>query len=179
MFSLLVAIGAVTLFEIVNRQSSIVNRLLSITLLCALAFVFTLRSMETLVMPATRGFGAFGYLVREQRASFDTLRALTQDNAVIGCSLNSGAVDLHAGRQTFRPATWSPDELNKFVDVLMRSNIPIFILEDGEELRDSISTLKTNYTVREVGRVDVPFYNAVGGGSENRRVALFQVSRVQ
>jgi hypothetical protein len=185
-FNLLAAIGVVALFQVASgtqpmtdRQSPIANRLLSITLICAVSYVFVLRSMETLAMPATRGFGAFGYLVRKQRASFDHLREMTPKSAVIGCTLNSGAVDLYAQRLTFRPATWQPDELMQFVDTLMREGRPIYILDDGDEIRASITALRAGFTLREVGRIDVPYYDAIGGGSQNRSVPVYQVSRVK
>ncbi len=146
-----------------------------ITLLCGLSFLFVLRAMETLAMPVTRGFGGFGYLVREQRASFDRLGQMTPPNAVVGCSLNSGAVDLHAQRRAFRPAGWTADELVRFVGALHREGTPVFLLDDGEELSDALATLRARYVLQEVGRLDVPYYQAIGGGSQNRRVPLYRI----
>ncbi|MDW8351451.1 MAG: hypothetical protein RML99_06030 [Anaerolineae bacterium] len=146
-----------------------------IGVICALSFLFVLRAMETLALPVTRGFGGFGYLVREQRLSFERLRRMTPEHAVIGCSLNSGAVDLHAGRMAFRPAGWTPDELTRFVDALHATGRPVFLLDDGAELRAALATLRARYALREVGYLDVPYYEAVGGGSQNRRAALFEI----
>ncbi|BCX02541.1 MAG: hypothetical protein KatS3mg053_0479 [Candidatus Roseilinea sp.] len=162
-------------FLIPNSQFSILGRLLAITALCALSFLFVLRAMETLALPVTRGFGGFGHLVREQRLSFDRLRQMTPERAVIGCSLNSGAVDLHAGRMAFRPAGWTSDELIHFVDALHAEGRPVFLLDDGAELRATLATLRARYALREVGRLDVPYYEAIGGGSQNRRVPLFKI----
>jgi hypothetical protein len=147
---------------------------LRITLICALSFVLVLRSMETLALPVTRGFSAFGYLVPDQRRSFDRLRELTPPNAVIGSSLNSGAIDLYARRLAFHPAAWQPDELTRFVNRLHQDNMPVFLLDDGEELGPTLRTLREHYRVTDFGRVDVPYYFK-GSGSENRRVPLLKI----
>ncbi|GIV83054.1 MAG: hypothetical protein KatS3mg052_0061 [Candidatus Roseilinea sp.] len=158
-----------------DAMRSTLNQLLAIAAICALSYLFVLRAMETLALPVTRGFGAFGYLAREQRLSFERLRRMTPNDAVIGCALNSGAVDLHAGRTAFRPAVWTPDELVRFVDALHAEGRPVFLLDDGAELRASLATLRARYALREVGRLDLPYYEAVGGGSQNRRVPLFEI----
>lgn len=173
---LLAALGAVALVRwSIRAPSSTLRQLAAISLICALSFAFVLRAMETVAMPATRGFSAFGYLVREQRASFDRLRALTPGGAVVGTSLNSGAVHLHARRLAFRPATWSPAELTAFVDRLQRDDRPVYVLADGDELAASLQVLRARYALSEVGRLDVPYYQAIGGGSENRSVPLYVV----
>ncbi|MFN4294776.1 MAG: hypothetical protein ACK4JD_11665 [Thermoflexales bacterium] len=151
------------------------NQLLAVTAICALSYLFVLRAMETLALPVTRGFGSFGHLVREQRLSFDRLRQMTPNHAAIGCALNSGAIDLHAGRMAFRPAAWTPDELIRFVDALHAEGRPVFLLDDSAELRASLATLRARYALREVGRLDVPYYEAIGGGSQNRRAPLFEI----
>ena len=147
-----------------------------IGLVCALSFCFVLRAMETLSMPATRGFNAFGHLVREQRASLDRLRRATPGDAVIAASLNSGAIELHARRLAFRPAGWTADELARFVDALHSQGRPVFALDDGQELRGALQVLRERYGLSEVARLDMPYYDAVGGGSQNRRVPLYHVT---
>ena len=143
-------------------------------LLVTLAFIFVVRSQQTLALPITHGFAVFGYMVREQRASFTRLSELTPADAVIGCSLNSGAVDLHAGRLAFRPATWTPDQLLKFVRELHTENTPVYVLEDGDEVLPSLATLRASYRLTEVARLDMPYYFP-GSGSENRKVALYRI----
>lgn len=159
-----------------NQKSKIPLRLVTIVFLFAASYMIVLRTMETLALPATRGFGAFGYLVREQRESFDTLAAMTPANAVIGTSLNSGAIDLHSNRDTYRPATWTTEELTKFIDLLHRESRPVFLVNDSDELRDTLATLRANYTLRQAGRIDVPYYNTIGGGSSNRSVEVFEIT---
>ena len=171
----LAAIGAVWL---VRRLWQARQTLLSMgtrtVVLVTLAFIFVVRSQQTLELPITHGFAVFGYMVREQRASFTRLSELTPADAVIGCSLNSGAVDLHAGRQAFRPATWTPAQLLKFVRELHTENTPVYVLEDGDEVLPSLATLRASYRLTEVARLDMPYYFP-GSGSENRKVALYRV----
>jgi hypothetical protein len=173
---LLAALGAAWLarYVIVGAAARPWRQIITAGALLALSFAFVLRSMDTLALPITRGFGAFGYLVREQRASFARLAELTPANAVIGSSLNSGAVDLHAGRLAFRPATWSADELGAFVDALRAEKVPVYVLDDGTEMRASLEALRSRYQLTEIARLDMPYY-FVGSGSENRAVALYQV----
>jgi hypothetical protein len=143
-------------------------------LLLALIFLFVLRAMDTLALPVTRGFGAFGHLVREQRASFGRLAELTPPDAVIGASLNSGAIDLHAGRQAFRPAGWRPDELLAFARAVQAEGRPIYLFEDGVEVGPALETLRQHYAVEEVARLDAPYYFP-GSGSENRKIVLWSI----
>ena len=141
----------------------------------ALAFGMGYRSIETFQLPITRGFSAFGYLVGAQRASFETFEALTPAEAVIACSLNSGAIDLYTGRLTFRPATWTPEQLLRFVEALRAEGRPVYAVDESNELQASLATLRGRYTLTQVGAIDVPYYFMPGGGSENRRVPVFRV----
>jgi hypothetical protein len=149
---------------------------LRVGLVGALSVCLVLRAMETLAMPANRGFAAFGHLTAAQRASFDRLRQLTPEDAVIGASLNSGAVELHAGRLAFRPAGWTADALVRFVDALRAAGRLVFVLDDGEAMGEALRVLRARYGLVEVARLDVPYYDAIGGGSRNRRAPLYRLS---
>jgi hypothetical protein len=133
------------------------------------------RSIETLILPITKGYDSFGYLVREQRASFARIAELTPPNAVIASSLNSGALDLHSQRLAFRPSGWSGDQLLKFVRALHAENTPVYFLDDGKELADSLQTLRAHFQLEEIVQLDLPYYFPNSGGSENRRVALYRI----
>ena len=133
------------------------------------------RSIETIILPITRGYGAFGYLVKEQRASFATLAQLTPQNAVVASSLNSGAIDLHSHRLAFRPAGWTSEQLLKFVRMLHAENTPVFLLDDGKELAASLQTLRAHFRVETIAQLDVPYYFPNSGGSENRTVPLYRI----
>ncbi len=169
--SLCAAAGSVALWRWVEQRG---HTLLRISVLFAISFVFVLRSMETLAMPATRGFSAFGYLVREQRASFDRLAQLTEPEAVIGSSLNSGAVDLHSRRLTFRPGVWDERSRTLFVEALLHEGRPVYMLIDGEDMRAAEADLRAHFTLTEMARLDMPYFFK-GSGSENRPAPLYRV----
>jgi len=175
-FYFFVAVGIVYLVRwLLGRAEKTATRWAAFVIITLTCFLLVQRSVETLMLPITRGFGAFGYLVREQRQSFARLAELTPANAVIACSLNSGAVDLHAGRLSFRPAGWTPDQLRRFVLALQQEGTPVFVLDDGKELAESIATLQAQFKLSEVGQIDVPYYFPNSGGSENRRVSLYRI----
>ena len=67
------------------------------------------------------------------------------------------------------------EQLLKFVRALHNENTPVFLLDDGKELADSLRTLQANFRVKEISQLDVPFYFPNSGGSQNRRVALYRV----
>lgn len=162
--------------SIMQHLARLLPAIASAIVLVVLSFVLVLRSIDTLALPVTHGFDAFGYLVREQRASFTRLGELTPANAAIGCSLNSGAVDLYAGRLTFRPGRWTADDAMKFVRALRGENTPVYILEDGAEVTPVVESLRAEFTLVEVARLDMPFYFK-GSGSENRQAALYRVEQ--
>ena len=179
-FNLFAAVGVVAIWQFIDARRHKSHRpvlatVAAVAFTLLTCFLMLQRSIETLMLPINRGFGAFGYLVREQRQSFDQLAQLTPQNAVIACSLNSGAVDLHAHRLSFRPAGWQPVQLIKFVQTLQAEATPVFVLDDGKELAESISSLRRQFTLVEAGQIDVPYYFPNSGGSENRRVTLYKV----
>ena len=176
--TVLASMGATQIFASLRLGEKMFKVGLRAVLILILVFAISFRSLQTLELPLTHGFGAFGYLVKEQRAAFDLIRQNTPANAVIASSLNSGAIDLHAGRAAFRPATWSADELEKFVRQLQKEGAPVFILADGDELAASLQTLQNRFGLREVIRADVPYYFP-GSGSENRKAPLYEVQNAK
>jgi len=56
---------------------------------------------------------------------------------------------------------------------------PVFVLDNGEELGPALRALRARYGLVEVARLDVPYYDAVGGGSRNRRAPLYRVGTLQ
>ena len=176
--TVLASMGATQIFASLRLGEKMFKVGLRAVLILILVFAISFRSLQTLELPLTHGFGAFGYLVKEQRAAFDLIRQNTPANAVIASSLNSGAIDLHSQRAAFRPAGWSADELEKFVRQLQREGTPVFILADGDELAASLQTLQTRFGLREVIRADVPYYFP-GSGSENRKAPLYEVQNAK
>jgi hypothetical protein len=127
------------------------------------------------------GFFTFGYLFPEQRRAFDSIAVLTESEAVIACSLNSGAVELYGQRQTVRPGTllqpglgWSEDQWLQFVAALRAEDRPLYLLRDSPEMDEPLAALRDRYTLTRVADLDVPVYY-LGGGSRNLRVPLYRV----
>ncbi len=127
------------------------------------------------------GFFTFGYLYPEQRRSFDALAALTEPDAVIACSLNSGAVELYGRRATVRPGnqlqpgiSWGTEHWLTFVAALRDQRRPLYLLMDSPEMDDPLTALRDRYTLTRVADLDVPVYY-VGGGSRNLTVPLYRV----
>jgi hypothetical protein len=128
------------------------------------------------------GFFTFGYLRPEQRRAFESIAALTEPEAVVACSLNSGAVELYGKRQTARPGTvlqpglgWSRDEWLKFAAALRDQRRPLYVLMDSPEMDDPLAALQEHYAVTRVADLDVPVYY-LGGGSRNLTVPLYRVA---
>ncbi len=128
-----------------------------------------------LALPPDQGFYTFGTLWPPQRAAFNRLAALTPPHALIGSSLNAGAVDLYAGRATFRPAAWTPEELRRFVQAMRAAGRPVYLLDDGIELQAPRQVLAETYHLIPLAWLPMPYF-FTGGGSENRDVTLYKVN---
>jgi hypothetical protein len=139
-----------------------------------LALLLALRTRTTLGLAHASDFDAFGYLNALQRAGFSQIRQATEATALVGASLNSGAVELYGMRTTFRPADWRPDELYTFADDALARGAPLYLLEDGLEMGGPLTTARQRYDLELVGRYDIPFYH-IGGGSTGGRVPLYRV----
>ena len=139
-----------------------------------LAALLWLRTGRTLALARATDFDAFGHLNAKQRAGFLQIGRDTEPQAVIGASLNSGALELHSGRAAFRPAVWRTGELYTFVDDALGRGVPLYLLEDGLEMGPPVAAARQRYELRLVGRYDIPFYHT-GGGSTGGRVALYRV----
>ncbi len=127
------------------------------------------------------GFFTFGYLYPEQRRSLESIAALTEPDAVIACSLNSGAVELYGGRETVRPGrilqpgiSWGDDQWLRFAAALRDQHRPLYLLMDSPEMDDPLAALRDRYTLTHVADLSVPVYFR-GGGSRNLTVPLYRV----
>ncbi len=146
-------------------------------LLAALALFLTLllpayRTRVTLAEPflsTTRA--TFGSMTRSQREAFDLLAAYTPPGSVIGTSLNGGAIDLYAGRQAFRPHSWSGEELDIFISAMGREGREVYILDDSSELAPMLNYLSSSYRLAPVVRLDIPLF----GDQERATGYLYRV----
>jgi hypothetical protein len=139
-----------------------------------LAGLLLLRSEPTLSLATASDIDSFGHLNAFQRVGFARIGQDTEPNALIGASLNSGAVELHGGRATFRPAVWQSQELYTFLDHVLAEGWPVYFLQDGLEMRAALAAARQHYTLQWVGRYDIPFYH-YGGGSSGGRVTLWRL----
>lgn len=155
----------------------------------AFARLLTLLGLLIWLMPRlitvwglTHGFFTFGYLYPEQQQALQSIATLTEPEAVIACSLNSGAVELYAQRATVRPgqqlqplASWTETQWLTFVEALRARGRPIYILMDSPEMEPPLRALQTHYSVRLVAHLPVPVFY-IGGGALNLTVPLYQIA---
>jgi hypothetical protein len=125
------------------------------------------------ILPRPRGEyrASFGYMSAEERRAFDLLAQLTQEGSVIGSSLNGGPIDLYAGRQSFRPAFWSEEELEVFLNEMFREGTAVYILDDGEMLKPSLQHAEAHHDVVGLVRLTVPIF----GNPDDVSGVLYQV----
>ena len=79
--------------------------------------------------------------------------------AVIGSSLNSGAIELYTQRMTFRPEGWSEAELDAFLRMALRTHAGVYLLEDSAGMGRVVDGLRSRFRV--VGAsvaLDVPLF---------------------
>ncbi len=127
------------------------------------------------------GFFTFGYLLPQQRRSLETIASLSDPQAVIACSLNSGAVELYGLRQTVRPgrllqpgASWTGDQWLTMAAALQAAGRPVYVLMDSPEMDAPLQEIQSRYAVAHVADIQVPVF-FVGGGSFNETVPLYKV----
>lgn len=132
-------------------------------------------------LPLTQGYFTFGMLQAEQRRSLEALAALTESNAVVASSLNSGAVELYGHRPAVRPgrllqpgAGWTDDDWLRFIAAMHADGRPVYLLMDGEEMQRPRAVAAGAYRLMAIAELDVPYYVA-GGASENRMVRLYRI----
>ncbi len=141
----------------------------------AIAALLWARMADTALLPWRHSFNNFGYLWSTQRAEFAALDRLVEPDAAVGTTLNSGAVDLYAGRATFRAAAWTPAELRLFLQALWRAGRPTYLLEDGAEMAWVLDNVRTYARVIPAATLRrVPYYEP-DGGSQVRDVTLYRV----
>jgi len=133
-----------------------------------------LRSRQILLLARASDIDAFGHLNGYQRAGFALIGQDTDPAGLIGASLNSGSIELHGERTTFRPAVWSRDEMYTFVDHMLAQGQSVYLLQDGLEMRAPLAAARARYDLQLLGRYDIPFYHT-GGGSSGALVPLYRL----
>lgn len=176
--SLLAALGLASVLQGLARWQGLNGASRVAAALLAVGLLFSRwQATDTL----TRGFFTFGALTADQRQQLGTLATLTPADAVIACSLNSGAVELYTGRATVRPGAvlqprdaWTIEAWLIFVEALRAEHRPLYVLVDGVELEEPLNALRARYTATAVTEIYLPYYYA-GGGSLNQMVPVYKI----
>ena len=106
-----------------------------------------------------QGWASFGYMRAEHRAAFDRLAELTPPEAVIGASLNAGAVALYSDRDPIRPYdSWTDEEWHIFLEAMAGLGRPVYLLDDGGLMAEFIETQRGRYELVPVAELQVPLF---------------------
>jgi hypothetical protein len=118
----------------------------------------------------------FGHLTAVERASYTELATYLPAGAIVGTSVNSGAVELYTGHPTIRPGSWSEVELDRFLQALALQNHVLYFLEDGSEMQALRQRLPARISLRKVGQLTLPWFE---GGSQwpERQATLYAVQQ--
>jgi hypothetical protein len=84
---------------------------------------------------------------------------------VVGSSLNTGAIELYAQRETFHPAMWSAQEQDTFIAAMLCEGRGVYLLDDGDATRQARQELSSRYHLEYVAVFDVPIFGDVGAMS--------------
>ncbi len=110
-----------------------------------------------------RGWASFGYMRPEHRASFETLEALTPPEAVVGASLNAGAVALYSDRDPIRPYdSWTAEEWEIFVQAMQDRGRPVYLLDDGGLMEAFIAQEAARHRLVPIAELTLPIFYAEG-----------------
>ncbi|MHB0858485.1 MAG: glycosyltransferase family 39 protein [Anaerolineae bacterium] len=138
--------------------------------LACLVVALGVRAGYTVDMPWWKGVWTFGYVSATERTAFTQLAEALPTDAVVAVGLNSGAVERYSGRETVRPATWTAQEFDRFAAAVQAQGRAIYVLDDGEEIRDWLA--RVDLELRSVSVLDIPALG-YGGQPLDRSVVLY------
>lgn len=106
------------------------------------------------------GWASFGYMRAEHRSAFDRLAELTPPQAIIGASLNAGAVMLYTDRDAIRPYdSWTRSEWEAFLDAMEAAGRPIYLLDDGGLMARFIAQEQDHARLVPIEELAIPLFN--------------------
>jgi hypothetical protein len=163
-----IAYGAIMLVRRVRRigimeevPPRLVGALLPATVTAWVVFSLALARWAMIDDLWKPGWASFGYMQPNQRAAFDNLAELTPPEAVVGASLNAGALSMYTGRDSFRPYDgWSRDEWELFAGTMQSAGRPIYLLDDGKLMAEFIAAEEANHSLTLIERLQVPLFGA-------------------
>ena len=107
------------------------------------------------------GWASFGYMRVEERAAFDRLSELTPPEAIIGASLNAGAIMLYTERDAIRPYdSWADEEWEIFVEAMRKLGRPIYLLDDGGLMADFVEQQRRDRPLTPIEELPIPLFYA-------------------
>jgi Dolichyl-phosphate-mannose-protein mannosyltransferase len=167
--------GLLTRLQHLKRGQTISFVICNLSLFIALSFRFAAQ------LPLLSGYYTYGFLTAQGRAQIDSIATLTPPQAVIAASLNSGAISLYTGRDTFRPGhllqpgrTWTDTELSTFVEALHQQGRPLYLLADSEEMADPLSALSQHWHLTPIAELYLPYYYR-DGSAINDLIPLYRL----
>jgi hypothetical protein len=108
-----------------------------------------------------RGWASFGYMRPEHRAAFDRLAELTPPDAIVGASLNAGAVMLYTGRDAIRPYdSWTGTEWTIFLQAMRAHGRSVYLLDDGQLMADFITGEGARRRLTPIEPLRIPIFYA-------------------
>jgi hypothetical protein len=106
-----------------------------------------------------QGWASFGYMRPEHRAAFDRLAELTPPEAIIGTSLNAGAVMMYTSRSAIRPYdSWTDDEWDTFLSAMRAARHPVYLLDDGGLMAEFIEQKQTRHRMTPIAELHIPLF---------------------
>ncbi|HIQ05123.1 MAG TPA: hypothetical protein EYH31_05435 [Anaerolineae bacterium] len=67
-------------------------------------------------------------------------------------------MDLYGQRDAFRPAEWSAQEFQRFVDAVIATGRPVYLLDDGVDLDETLHAARERFGLVSVAVLDVPVF---------------------
>jgi hypothetical protein len=105
------------------------------------------------------GWASFGYMRAEHRAAFDRMAKLTPEEAIIGASLNAGAVTMYTGRDAIRPYdSWTAEEWAIFLEAMQAGGRPVYLLDDGGLMAEFIAEQRERHRLTPMEELKVPLF---------------------
>jgi hypothetical protein len=86
---------------------------------------------------------------------------LTPPEAIIGASLDAGAVTMYTGRDAIRPYdSWTGEEWALFLKAMRTAGRPVYLLDDGGLMDQFIEQERTRFTLTPIAELQVPLFSA-------------------